>query len=41
MDAVADPSYLSAFGKMLADPTTGHLRFDAKEVERSRVPSAA
>jgi HK97 family phage major capsid protein len=39
MDAVADPSYLSAFGKMLADPTTGHLRFDAKEVAAVRAVS--
>ena len=33
LDAVADPNYLSAFGKMIVDPTTGHLRFSPREVE--------
>jgi HK97 family phage major capsid protein len=36
LDAVGDPHYSSAFGKMLMDPTTGHLRFTALEVEAVR-----
>ena len=36
LDAVADPAYASAFVKMLKDPTTGHLRFSAAEVEAMR-----
>jgi HK97 family phage major capsid protein len=34
--AVGDPDYASAFGKMLLDPATGHLRFTAHEVEAVR-----
>jgi HK97 family phage major capsid protein len=34
--AVGDPAYGTAFGKMLADPATGHLRFDPAEVEAVR-----
>jgi HK97 family phage major capsid protein len=34
--AVGDPAYNSAFGKMLKDPTTGHLRMSAREVEAVR-----
>jgi HK97 family phage major capsid protein len=36
LDAVADPAYGSAFGKILAHPTDAHLRFDAREVEAVR-----
>jgi HK97 family phage major capsid protein len=36
LDAVGDPHYFSAFGKLITDPTHGHLRFDAKEVEAVR-----
>jgi HK97 family phage major capsid protein len=36
LDAVADPAYLTAFGKMIADSTTGHLRFSPEEVEAVR-----
>jgi HK97 family phage major capsid protein len=32
LDAVGDPAYASAFGKMLADPITGHNRFSSEEV---------
>jgi HK97 family phage major capsid protein len=32
LDAVGDPAYNRAFGKLLADPTTGHLRFTPEEV---------
>lgn len=35
--AVADPAYNSAFGKLIADPTSGHLRFEPQEVEAMRV----
>ena len=38
--AVGDPNYNSAFGKMLMDPMTGHLRFSAAEVEAVRRVSA-
>jgi HK97 family phage major capsid protein len=38
--AVGDPAYNSAFGKMLADPSTGHLRFSPQEVEAVRRVSA-
>ena len=34
--AVGDPAYASAFGKMMADPTHGHLRYSAEEVEAVR-----
>lgn len=34
--AVGDPNYLTAFGKMLADPQSGHLRFSPEEVEAVR-----
>src|SRR5215218_2434528 len=30
LDAVGDPDYKSAFGKLVEDPTTGHLRFTPK-----------
>jgi HK97 family phage major capsid protein len=33
---VADPNYESAFGKMLMDPMTGHLRFSPQEVDAVR-----
>jgi hypothetical protein len=36
IDGVDDPAYYSAFGKMVMDPTTGHLRFTPKEVEAVR-----
>jgi HK97 family phage major capsid protein len=32
IEAVGDPAYNSAFGKMLADPVHGHLRFTPEEV---------
>ena len=38
--AAGDDSYASAFGKMLSDPTTGHLRFTPQEVEAVRLVSA-
>jgi HK97 family phage major capsid protein len=37
--AVGDPFYRSAFGKLVMDPTTGHLRFSPAEVEAMRVVS--
>lgn len=40
VDAVGNPAYYSAFGKMVMDPTTGHLRFTPKEVEAVRKVSA-
>jgi HK97 family phage major capsid protein len=40
LDAVADDSYTSAFGKLVADPMTGHLRFSPREVEAVRRVSA-
>ena len=40
LDAVGSPDYMSAFGKMLADPTTGHLRFGPREVDAVRKVSA-
>jgi HK97 family phage major capsid protein len=36
LEAVGDPAYFSAFGKMITDPTSGHLRFSAREVEAVR-----
>jgi HK97 family phage major capsid protein len=41
LTAVADPAYESAFIKMLRDPTTGHLRFSAKEVDAVRAVTQA
>jgi HK97 family phage major capsid protein len=38
--AVANPHYLSAFGKMVADPSTGHLRFTPEEGEAVRLVTA-
>lgn len=38
--AVGNPDYYSAFGKMVTDPTTGHLPFTPAEVEAVRVVSA-
>jgi HK97 family phage major capsid protein len=32
LSAVGDPAYLSAFGKIVADPMHGHLRHDPREV---------
>lgn len=32
LDAVGSPAYNSAFGKILADPAQGHLRFSPEEV---------
>ena len=37
LTAVGNPAYLTAFTKMLADPTTGHLRFSEEEVEAVRL----
>src|SRR6266511_2367465 len=34
--AVGNEHYNSAFGKMISDPTTGHLRFSPQEVEAVR-----
>jgi HK97 family phage major capsid protein len=34
--AVGSPHYSAAFGKLLADPVTGHLRFGPEEVEAVR-----
>lgn len=39
--AVADDAYNTAFGKIAADPTTGHLRFSPEEVEAVRRVSAS
>jgi hypothetical protein len=36
LDAAGSPHYLSAFGKMVMDPTTGHLRFSQQEVQAVR-----
>jgi hypothetical protein len=33
LNAVSDPAYNSAFGKMLSQPQDGHLRFSATETE--------
>jgi HK97 family phage major capsid protein len=38
--AVGDPHYNSAFGKLLADPMQGHLRFSPQEVKAVRKVSA-
>lgn len=40
LDAVGDPHYASAFGKMLADPNHGHLRFSSQEVAAVQKASA-
>jgi HK97 family phage major capsid protein len=40
LDAVGSEHYLSAFGKLVADPTSGHLRFSPAEVEAVRIVSA-
>jgi HK97 family phage major capsid protein len=40
LDAVGNPAYNSAFGKMLADPATGHLRFSEAEVAAVRKVTA-
>jgi HK97 family phage major capsid protein len=40
LDAVADSAYLSAFGKLVMDPMSGHLRFSPQEVEAVRKVSA-
>jgi HK97 family phage major capsid protein len=39
--AVGDPHYASAFGKIVADPTTGHLRFSPEEVAAVREATMA
>jgi HK97 family phage major capsid protein len=36
LDAVGDPDYHSAFGKMIVDPQNGHLRFSPAEVAAVR-----
>jgi HK97 family phage major capsid protein len=41
LSAVGADAYLTAFRKLLADPTTGHLRFTPAEVEAVRAVSAA
>jgi HK97 family phage major capsid protein len=41
LTAVGNPAYDTAFGKILIDPTHGHLRFSAEEVEAVRRVSAA
>jgi len=33
LDAVGNPAYMSAFGKVVSDPAHGHLRFTPEEVE--------
>jgi HK97 family phage major capsid protein len=38
--AVGEPAYFSAFGKMLADPQMGHLRFTAQEVAAVQATTA-
>jgi HK97 family phage major capsid protein len=40
LEAVADPAYTTAFAKILRDPQTAHLRFEAREVEAVRRVSA-
>jgi HK97 family phage major capsid protein len=40
LSAVGDPAYSTAIGKMIADPTHGHLRFSPQEVEAVRRVSA-
>ena len=37
LDAVGYPHYNSAFGKLLGDPQTGHLRFSPEETAAVRV----
>lgn len=39
--AVGDPNYRTAFGKLMMDPQTGHLRFSPAEVEAVRRASQA
>jgi len=39
--AVGDANYRTAFGKLMMDPTTGHLRFTPAEVEAVRRASQA
>jgi hypothetical protein len=41
LSAVGDPHYHSAFGKLITDPTTGHLRFSPQEVAAVRAVSHA
>jgi HK97 family phage major capsid protein len=41
LEAVGSPDYNSAFGKLLADPHSGHLRFNPQEVEAVRRVTAA
>ena len=36
LDAVGNPAYNTAFGKLLADPQTGHLRFSPEETAAVR-----
>jgi len=36
LEAVGRPAYASAFGKLITDPTTGHLRLSAEEVDAVR-----
>jgi HK97 family phage major capsid protein len=36
LHAVGNPAYATAFGKMLADPAHGHLRFEPAEVDAVR-----
>ena len=38
--AVGDPAYAGAFAKIMGDPTLGHLRMNAEEVEAVRAVSA-
>jgi HK97 family phage major capsid protein len=38
--AVGNPHYMSAFGKIVTDPSQGHLRFSPEEVEAVRQASA-
>jgi HK97 family phage major capsid protein len=40
LEAVGDPAYNSAFGKLLADPAQGHLRFTPEEVTAVQKVSA-
>ena len=40
LEAVSSPHYNAAFGKLVADPTTGHLRMTAQEVDAMRKVSA-
>ncbi len=40
LEAVADPSYNSAFGKLVADPMHGHVRFSREETAAVQKVSA-